>query len=145
MVAVHPVTGEILDARGRRLNAEGQEILDPTPVAPPVGYKRQPTMVDHIRAMVASERLAQFAAEAGAETFEEADDFDVDDDPEISTPYEVYESEPVQELRRKLAAAEKDAAATPPASDPSPSPEAAPAASPAPAGKSKSEPSAPDA
>lgn len=141
MIPVHPTTGEILDKKGRRLNAEGQEILDPTPMAPPIGYKKQPTMVDHIRAMIASERLAQEAAAAGAETFEEADDFDVDDDPEISTPYEIHESEPVQALRRR----QKEAEATPPAERPSPSPEAAPAASPAPTGKSEPKPSSPEA
>jgi len=138
---IHPVTGEVLDHKGRRLTPEGREILDPTPVAPPVGYKKQPSMADHIRDMVRSERLRQEAEAAGAESFEEADDFDVDDDPEISTPYEVYETEPVRELARRL----KEEEATPPAPPPSESPEPAPAGSPAPTKKSGNEPSAPEA
>lgn len=72
------------------LTPDGASLVpDPTPIAPPLGYKRQPSMVEHIRNMVKSERLRAEAESAGAETFEEADDFDVEDDPlEPNTPYE---------------------------------------------------------
>lgn len=62
------------------LNDKGQEILDPVPMAPPVGYTRQPTMTERLRNMIHSEQLRIAAAEMGAETFEESEDFDVDDD-----------------------------------------------------------------
>lgn len=57
----------------------GREVLDPTPMAPPVGYKKQPSMVDIVRDMVRSERLKAEAAAAGYESFEEAEDFDIAD------------------------------------------------------------------
>ena len=65
------------------LNPDGSQILDPVPVAPPIGYKKTPSMVEIVRDMVRSEKLAQAAREAGQETFEEADDFDVPDEPEL--------------------------------------------------------------
>lgn len=87
---VDPRTGEILSAKNAPLNEFGQELPDPTPMAPPVGFKRQKPLHELIREMVRSEHLAQAAAAAGAETFEESDDFDVDDDSyDPSTPYEM--------------------------------------------------------
>lgn len=64
------------------------ELLDPTPMAIPVGYKQPETLADQIRRMVRSERLAQEVEAAGFETWEEADDFDVDDDFDPTSPYE---------------------------------------------------------
>lgn len=81
---VDPESGEVISS----LDQEGREILDTTPIAPPVGFMEQPSMFDIVREMVRSERFkAQMEAE-GLETFEEADDFDVDDDFDPSTPYE---------------------------------------------------------
>lgn len=85
-------TGEIIDLEeliAARLNEHGHELLNPTPQAPPLGYKKQPSLSDQIRDMVRSEHLRQAAASAGMETFEEADDFDVDDDYDPTSPYEV--------------------------------------------------------
>jgi len=64
----------------KRLTKEGREKLDPKPVAPQIGYKKQPTIAERLKEMVRSERLKMEAEAQGAETFEEADDFDVDDD-----------------------------------------------------------------
>lgn len=75
----------------RGYTALGQE-MDPVPIAPPIGYKKQPSMVEHIRAMIRSERLREEAERAGQETFEEADDFGPDDD-EDYVPLSGYESE----------------------------------------------------
>lgn len=72
----------------KRLTEGGAEILDGTPIAPPVGYFKQPSMVEHIRNMVRGELLRHAAQNQGFETFEEAEDFDVDDDPDPHTPYE---------------------------------------------------------
>lgn len=74
--------------KGKQLDERGRELLDPRPVAPPVGFKRQPSMVEHIRALVRSEALRQAAEAEGAESFEEADDFDVGEDYEPRTEYE---------------------------------------------------------
>lgn len=96
-------------ARGQDLY--GREVPDPVPVAPPVGYHRQPTMVEHIRNLVRSEHLRQAAEAAGLESFEDADDFDVPDDLVPVSAYEVPDDlEPPASLRKKKDAAEKAAA-----------------------------------
>lgn len=53
-------------------------------------HVRQPvnTEVDRIRELIRSERLRQEAEAAGHESFEEADDFDIGDDFDPSSPYE---------------------------------------------------------
>lgn len=70
----------------KKRNYQG-EITDPTPMAPPVGYKKQPSIWEQQRALIRSE-LSRRAEEHGLETFEEADDFEVGDDFDPSTPYE---------------------------------------------------------
>lgn len=89
---VDAVTGEIiaehLKYKGRRMTVDGAEIPDPTPMAPPVGYKKQPSMFDIVREQV---RLSKLAEEAGAESFEEANDFDVGDDYDPESPHETEE------------------------------------------------------
>jgi len=68
------------------------EHLDPTPIALPVGLDRPPSMAELVQRYVRT-ALSQHAADSGHETFEEADDFDVDDDPEIRTKYELDEGD----------------------------------------------------
>jgi len=75
------------------LNEKGHEVLDSTPIARTVGFERPPSMQELIQRYVRTE-LSRQAAQAGAETFEEADDFDVDDDIELKSRYEVDESLP---------------------------------------------------
>lgn len=82
----------------RLLDQGGRETLDPTPMAPPIGYNKQPTMVDHIRNLVRSERLAEEVRRAGFETAEEADDFEVGDDFDPTSPYEHNFDPPVAAL-----------------------------------------------
>lgn len=89
----------IAKLRDRGLNDAGQLIPDSTPIAPPIGYKRQPTMVEIVRDMVRNERLAQDLAAGGVETFEDADDFDVGDDGEdLKSGFENDFDPPVKEL-----------------------------------------------
>jgi hypothetical protein len=58
-------------------------------MAPPVGYKKEPTIAERIRTMVRGEAIRQAAEAAGAETFEEADDFEISDETyDPTTPYE---------------------------------------------------------
>lgn len=103
------VSKKAIDPRGKAmLDENGHEVVSNVPEAPPLGWKRQPTMVDHIREMVRSERLRQEAAEAGAETFEEAEDFEVGDDLDPASPYEA-EFEPVSALKAKKELADKEA------------------------------------
>lgn len=111
-----------------KLDARGREVPDPTPMAPPVGYKKQPSMMENIRAMVRSEHLRQAAIQAGYETVEEADDFEVGDDFDPSSPYEHNFDPP-------------EPAPTPPAPPPSNPPAAAEGA----AGGSQNSPPAPPA
>lgn len=109
----------------RGLDETGKTVPDPTPIAPPIGYKKQPSMVEIVRDMVRSERLAQEARASDHETFEEADDFDVGDDnaQELRSGWENDHDPPIQEMtkagaqevERKARAQKSDPPATPPA------------------------------
>lgn len=78
-----------------KFDPEGRELMDPTPIAPPIGYKKSPSIAEQIRNMVRSERLRQEAESQGYESFEEADDFEVGDDFDPKSPYEeVFEPLP---------------------------------------------------
>lgn len=73
------------------LDERGWEIPDPTPMAWPAGVRRPETLTEQIRRLVRLE-VSQAAAAQGMETFEESDDFDVDDDDgEFVSPYELTE------------------------------------------------------
>lgn len=64
--------------------------MDPTPMAIPAGFKRPPTLAEQVQRLVRG-ALSQAAAEKGLETFEEANDFDIPDDPvDPSTPFEEF-------------------------------------------------------
>lgn len=91
-------------------NERGQEIPDPTPMQPPVGFTRQPSIAEQIRQMVRSEKLAQEAAAAGFETFEEADDLDVEDDDTFdrTSPYEANFDPMTDQERAALASQGRD-------------------------------------
>jgi len=63
---------------------------DPTPLAPPVGFKREPSLFELIQQKMLEHKVNQLQEELGAETPEEAEDFDVDEDgsTEPASPYE---------------------------------------------------------
>lgn len=134
---VNPFTGETvsvnhLDRRGQPMTPWGGEILDPIPMAPPVGYKRQPTMVEHIRNIVRSERLAQEMAAAGFDTFEESEDFEVgDEDADPASQWENDFDPPINEVREAVEA-ERAKAAPPPKAPARKAPAASEEAAPAP-------------
>lgn len=69
------------------LDKNGHEIPDPNPVAPALNLERQPTLAERIRQEVRSQAF-QAQLRADQETFEEADDFEVGDDYDPSSPYE---------------------------------------------------------
>lgn len=105
------------------LREDGTEVLDGTPVAPPIGYRPQPSLASQIRMMVRSEQLRMEAEKAGMETFEEADDFDVGDDFDPTSPYENDFDPPIREVFAEVEAQRKKQApfpepdAIPPAPD----------------------------
>lgn len=72
------------------LNIDGHEVPDPTIVDPPLGYIRQPDLMELMRRMIRNE-LSEVAQATEFESFEDADDFEVDDDPvDYSSPYEEF-------------------------------------------------------
>ena len=112
-----------LDAGDVQLDEHGREIPDPVPLAPPVGYRRQPSLVELVRDMVRSEGLRQAAMAEDKDDFETFDNFDIPDDP--SDPHSPWENDfdpPISELVREGDKAIK--AKTPP-----PQPKDAPASS----------------
>lgn len=106
--------------RAAGFNDAGEFIPDATPMAPPIGYKDQPSMIDIVRKMVRDERLAADLDAQGVETFEEADDFEVGDEGEdlksghendFDPPVKELVSEGKKEIARKKAAREAEEAA----------------------------------
>lgn len=65
------------------------EYFDDTPVAIPVRFTRQQTLTEQIRNLIRSEAIRAEALEAGFESFEDADDFDVGDDYDPRSPHEL--------------------------------------------------------
>jgi len=107
--------GRRLSAQDTYLDERGREKPDPVPLSPPLGYKKQPSLAEQIRAMVRSEKLRQEVEEAGMETWDEADDFDIGDDYDPRSPYEeVFDPGPPP--------APQEASPTPPAPTPAPTP-----------------------
>lgn len=77
------------------LDKDGNEVGDPTPMAPPAHLRRSLTMAEQIQQMIRRE-VSLRSQEDGFETFEESDDFEIDDDPpDPHTPYEaVFDPRP---------------------------------------------------
>lgn len=72
----------------KRLDENGWELPDGTPVVIPSGFKRPETLAEQVQRIIRTE-ASRRAEEAGFESFEEADDFDVgEDDFDPDTPYE---------------------------------------------------------
>lgn len=70
------------------------EPVDNTPVEIPTRLRLPSNRVEQLRAYIRAE-VSRASQEQGAETFEEADDFELDDEaPEPYTPYEMHDLEP---------------------------------------------------
>lgn len=97
---VDPATGEVYvhripEQEYRFPNGQRGERLDPTPMAPPVGFVKQPSMFEQMRAMMRQEHLRLALEAEGLESPDEADDFDVDDDFDPRSPFEeIYDPAP---------------------------------------------------
>lgn len=85
MARPDPETGEILEPSNARLDEHGWELLDGTPVSLPSGMKRPDTLQEQIRRMI---RTAVDAGNNDVDNWEEANDFDVADDFDPSSPFE---------------------------------------------------------
>lgn len=71
------------------LNERGHEINDPNPMVRPIHLKMEESLAEKIKRMVKYE-LSQAASEQGHESFEEADDFDIEDEAEdLRSDYEL--------------------------------------------------------
>lgn len=111
-------------ARGFDIEQGSLQIVDSTPMAPPIGYKKAPSMAELVREAVRSHHLAAAAAQADMETFEESEDFDIPDDPvQMESPYENDFDPPISELikaGREVVEERRKAAASRPAPKPGP-------------------------
>lgn len=75
---------------------EAGEITDPRPVTVDVGLKRPKSLQEQVREMIKNENFIKGLEQQGIESIKEANDFDVDDEEVITSPYEVSE-QPMQE------------------------------------------------
>lgn len=66
----------------------GKEYPNPVPMEPPIGYVPAKPLYEQIREMVVRE-LSAAAEESGLESAEDADDFEVGDDYDPESPYEM--------------------------------------------------------
>ena len=62
------------------LNGQGQELLDPNPLFVPGPGDAPLSIQDQIKRALRSEKLSEAFDQKGLETFEEADDFDIEDE-----------------------------------------------------------------
>lgn len=98
------------------IGPDGKEYGDPVPMSPPVGYNPPPDLMTMIKTMLHNEEFMRRLNEEGVDTFEEAGDYDVEDDPpDPATPYErFFDPPPVQKVPQG------DAPGTPPSPAPGP-------------------------
>lgn len=80
-----------------KYNARGEEILDDTPVEMPLKFRRPPTLQESIKAMVRGE-LSRNAMASGQESFEEADDFEVEDDEVLPPSNYEFRDMPIEKI-----------------------------------------------
>jgi hypothetical protein len=92
----NPATGEL------RQDDKGREIPDPNPIEIPAGMKRPETLAEQVQRLV-RRQVSDYAAMHGKETFEEADDLEIDEEFDPSSPFEL-EFDPV--LGREITAAD---------------------------------------
>lgn len=72
-------------------NSLGQEVPDPTPVSVPHGWQRPLSLHEEIKRFIRLE-LSRGAQAVELETFEEAEDFEVEEDPDPLSAYEIPEA-----------------------------------------------------
>lgn len=76
----------------------GVDPSDPNPVAIPLGHRKPRTVEDMVRSYVMT-AMSAYGEEQGMETFEESNDFDMDDDNDefaMKSPYEMIDEYPIE-------------------------------------------------
>lgn len=103
--------------KSNRFSEENHEILNPTPMQPPLGYKSAPSLVEQIRQQV---RALKHLDDLEPETEEEADDFEIDDDPAPESRWENDMIPSIKETRKRMRELEEEARrfAAPPSAPP---------------------------
>jgi len=85
-----------------RHDKTGGELLDPTPMQPPLGYKRTPTLSEQIRIQVHQMKLDMLTGVDLEETDDEADDFEIGEDFEPTSPHENDHIPPIAVLKARV-------------------------------------------
>jgi len=109
-----------------RFTEDNKEVLNPTPMQPPLGYRPQPSLIEQIRLQV---RNMKHLDDTEPETEEDADDFEIDEDPQLESRWENDLIPSIKESRariRELERQEKLYAKPRPEPAPSPAPENTP-------------------
>lgn len=105
MARIDELERGLVDQYGEQVLAElkdGKEYGDPVPKAPPVHLTRPLSLSEQIRQMVRRENADAYHA-AGVESFDEADDFDIPDEPlDPHTPYEAVFDPPPPAAKEEL-------------------------------------------
>jgi len=86
-----------------RHDENGLEIGDPTPMEPPLGYRKALSLTEQIQQQVRIAQLKILEDSAIAETEDEADDFEVGDDFEPLSPHENDHMPTLANLKKKAA------------------------------------------
>lgn len=89
-----------------RHDKTGLEHLNDTPMEPPLGYLKQPSLIETIRQQVRAARLADIDMEP--ETEEEADDFDIVEDQIQESRWENDNVPSLKDARRRLSELEEE-------------------------------------
>lgn len=72
-----------------KFDKNGKEIPDSTPIAIPAGFRKPPTLQEQIRSLVRHESYQRLVDSGEIESFDEADDLDIDpSDGDFTTPWE---------------------------------------------------------
>lgn len=73
---------------GNKYNDKGEELMDPTPVALPMTFRRPESIGDMMKRLIKN-HLSRAAEAESKESFDEADDFDIEgEEKDPITPYE---------------------------------------------------------
>lgn len=91
--------------KSNRFDEHGHEVLNPTVMAPPLGYKKQLSIAEQVRQQIRSMKALQDDA---PETEDEADDFEIDDDPVMPSRWENDMIPSIKETRKRLKELEKE-------------------------------------
>jgi len=81
-----------------RFDENGHEVLNPTPMQPPLGYRPQLSLAEQIRQQV---RQLKSLDDTEPETEDEADDFEIEDDPQPQSRWENDMIPSIKETRKR--------------------------------------------